>query len=259
LITPLKKCHKGEPYARRPEVEAKIVELASVSRNELVSQCIVQEKDDLCYVQSECLLYFIRNWWEERPSSSHFDRVYEHLLIRVLKLIRNAEINQTSLIQNAIVEKSSEDFIEKLAGDRKDCKYRLDYYEVNFNDAINKLRLTVRKQVLRSEIPLTTLYHEETGEPKIEVEHAVGSFDPFNASDFSSQDYRFALDEAINTLEPHEKRIIEMLRLGFPIYSQDPNDITISRAIGKSEKTIRTYRDKAFEKLRIALNGDNQI
>jgi hypothetical protein len=258
LITPLKKCKlNGEPYFRPPEIEDKIIELLSLSRDELVSRCKIQEKKDLKYVQIECLLYFIREWWEERPSSPHFNKIYELFLKRVFKYVKNAESGQTDSIQNAILEKVSEKFIDLLAGDRKDGLYRLDFYEAKFNSCLKNLRLTARKQVLRNENSLTTLCNEETGEPKAEVEHAAGSFDPFNESDFSSKDYRFALDEAINTLPPDEKRIVEMLRLGFPIDSQNQNDTTIARTIGRSEKTIRTYRDKAFGKIRIALNGDN--
>ena len=50
-----------------------------------------------------------------------------------------------------------------------------------------------------------------------------------------------------------------MLRQGFPIDSKEEDVMTIAKALGRSEKTIRTYRDKAFAALRTAMaDGDEQ-
>jgi Sigma-70, region 4 len=259
LITPLKKCNAhGELYLRRPEIEKKIGILALLSYDEIISQGSIQQESDLEYIPSECLLYFIRDWRKSKPSS-YYKKLYELLLARVSSYVRNAENGQTILIKNAILEKVSEGFISLLIDDPKDCLYRLDYYELNFNHALKNLRLSAWRQIGRDKnASTTTLYEKETGELKAEVEHAAGSYDLFNSSNLSSKDYRIDLDEAINTLEPIERQIIIMYYIdGFSIDSQDPNEITIAKVIGKYEKTVRTYRDKALKKLRIALNGEN--
>jgi DNA-directed RNA polymerase specialized sigma24 family protein len=50
-----------------------------------------------------------------------------------------------------------------------------------------------------------------------------------------------------------------MLRQGFPIDSKEPDVMTIAKALGRSEKTVRTYRDKAFAALRAAMaDGDER-
>jgi hypothetical protein len=49
-----------------------------------------------------------------------------------------------------------------------------------------------------------------------------------------------------------------MLRKGMLIDSQDPNAETISKALGKSEKTIRLNRDKAMLALKHKLKGDQK-
>lgn len=50
-----------------------------------------------------------------------------------------------------------------------------------------------------------------------------------------------------------------MLRQGVPIDSKEPDVMTIAKALGRSEKTIRTHRDKAYAALRTALlDGDHQ-
>lgn len=48
-----------------------------------------------------------------------------------------------------------------------------------------------------------------------------------------------------------------MMRQGFPIDSKEPDVMTISKVLGRSEKTVRTYRDKAFAALRAAM-GDGE-
>ena len=78
----------------------------------------------------------------------------------------------------------------------------------------------------------------------------MGGFDPFALTDYEKKDYRLKLDRAIDTLPPEQKRIIEMLRQGIPIDSEDANAVTISKALGRSEKTIRTHRDRAFDQIR---------
>ena len=47
-----------------------------------------------------------------------------------------------------------------------------------------------------------------------------------------------------------------MLRKGVPIDSKEADAVTIAKALGKSEKTIRTYRDKAFAAIRAAMSGE---
>ena len=57
------------------------------------------------------------------------------------------------------------------------------------------------------------------------------------------------LAEAISTLPEQQIAIIEMLKNEIPIDSEDPEVFTISKALGKAEKTIRLQRDQALKKL----------
>jgi hypothetical protein len=260
LINPLRKISReGKLYTRRPIIESKIIELASLSHEDLVIRCAIRQKDDPAYIPSECLLYFIRESRGNRPDT-YFKKLYRLLSERVLRCLPDgSSLNgkTTSLTKSTIREKVFGHFVELLASDRNDYSDKLDYYEINFEDALKKLRLDAQEQAWRDEKRSTTLHDEETGEPTVEVEHAAGSFDPFNASEFSSDVYRFALNEAIDTLPPLQKRIIVMLQQGFPIGPKDSNAITIAKALDKDEKTIRTHRNKAFATLHAALNGDN--
>jgi hypothetical protein len=260
LITPLRKhTRDGKLYTRRPIIESKIIELASLSRDDLVIRCAIRQRDDPAYVPSECLLFFIRERRANRPDT-YFEKLYKLLSERVLSCLPDGSMlngETTSLTKSAIREKVFGYFGELLASDRNDYSDKLDYYEINFADALKKLRLDAQEQAWQDENRSTTLHDEETSEPTAEVERAARSFDPFNTSEFSSDVYRFDLDKAIDTLPPLQKRIIVMLQRDFPIDSKDPNVITIAKTLGKSEKTIRTHRDKAYATLRAALSGEN--
>jgi DNA-directed RNA polymerase specialized sigma24 family protein len=119
------------------------------------------------------------------------------------------------------------------------------------------LRRDAQEQAWRDENRSTSLeFDEETGEPSEEVERAAGSFDWSSDSEIDGADYRFRLDAAIDALPPEQMRIIEMLRKGVPIDSKEADAVTIAKALGKSEKTIRTHRDKAFAAIRAAMSGE---
>jgi hypothetical protein len=85
-----------------------------------------------------------------------------------------------------------------------------------------------------------------SGEFSPEIEKAGGCMD-FEKY-FGSHD-RARLAEAICTLPEHQIAIIEMWKNEIPIDSQDPEVFTMSKALGKAEKTIRLQRDQALKKL----------
>jgi hypothetical protein len=262
LITPLqKRTLDGSPYTRRRIIEIKIVELASLSCDELIARCEIRQKDDPGYVPSECLLYFIRTSRTDN-SNIYFERLYKILAERILRSLpkpENLDGQTISFSKSAIREKVFERFLDLLLSDRNVYLDKLDYYEINFDSALKNLRRDAQDQVWRNENRLTTLYDEDTGEPTTAVEHAAESFDPFNASAFADDDYRSCLYTAIDTLPPQQRRIIVMILRGIPIHSKDHSVPTIAKVLGKDEKTIRKYRDKAYAVLRAALNKGEEV
>jgi hypothetical protein len=121
------------------------------------------------------------------------------------------------------------------------------------------LKLDAQEKAWKEENRNTELeVDEDSGEISAEVEQAAGSYDPFDASVLDDDFYRSRLDSAMEELSLIQNRIIEMLRQEIPIDSIDPNVITISKSLGKSEKTIRTHRNKAFARLRVLLTQGAQ-
>lgn len=256
-ISPLRKCSlNGELYERDPKVEVLLSELAILSRDELIARAAITKRSDPRYIPSECLVYFIR---ASRYDTGEvwFERLYRVLNERVLRSLPKAENpdgKTESLARGAVRDKASGRFVELLAADRAAYDDRLDYFEIRFDGALAKLRLDAQRQDWRDEKRRQPLeYDEVSGELSAAVEAAARAYDPFTTPDFDDEDYRLRLDAAIDTLPTEQRTIIHMLGQGFPIDSKEPDVMTIAKALGRSEKTIRTHRDKAFAALRSAM------
>ena len=262
MVEPLRKqTLDGKLYKRVEYIEAKLVELALLSSNDLIARCKIRRRDDTKYVPSECLLYFVRVSPMD-SSESHAEQLYKLLVERVLRGLPNAENadGTLSLSKSEIREKAFHRFVVLLARDRKCYSEKLDYFEIRFDGALANLRRDAQEQVWRDENRSTSLeIDDETGELSLEVERAGGSFDSFNVVELDTDDYRSRLNAAIETLPQGQRRIVEMIRQGIPIDSKRAGAMTIAKALKKSEKTIRTHRDKAYAALRDVLTRGDEL
>lgn len=256
MSRPLRK-HKldGTPYFRRDKVEAEIQALEIVDAVELERLAGLTQASDPRFVSSEALLYFVRNV----VAGSRRDKLTEQLLVRVARrvpLVVDSGGETVSLTRVNIREDVRDHFVDLLLSDRKQYDERLDYYEVNFNGAVAADRRDANARHWKHE-NRTAGVEGADGEVSAEVESAVGNYDPFDADELDKKVYRLLLDEAIDSLPELQRRIVVMWRQDIPIESNDPSVESISKVLGKSEKTIRTHRDKAFAtlKLRIERKG----
>jgi hypothetical protein len=263
MAMPLRKRRlSGELYERDPKVEALIAELAVLPRDGLIAQATITNRSNPRYIPSECLVHFIRASRSDN-NEAWFERLYRILMERVLRSLPRAESfdgKTESLTRGTVRDKVYSGFVELLSTDRAAYVDKLDYFEVRFDGAVASLRRDAQEQAWREENRSRPLeYDEESAELSPVVESAAGTYDPFASSDFDDLAYRLRLDAAIDALPPEQRRIIHMLRQGFPIDSKEPDVMTIAKALNRSEKTIRTYRDKAFAALRATMaKGDEQ-
>jgi hypothetical protein len=249
LVTrPLRKLKPdGSLYARREVVEAEISSLEQLDEYVLEVRCGIWPKTKDGFVSTEALLYFVRS---ANCSDTHRERLLLELLRRVQRLLPKPESGKTAALTIMNIRDEVRDkFVDLLLADQNAYDERLDYYEVNFNNALKYDRIEVSRKHWTNENRNDALGSED-GEVSAEVELAVGGYDPFDPDELDKKDYRRLLDSAIDTLPELQKRIVEMRRQDIPIDSSDPSVVTISKVLGKSEKTIRTHRDKAFAKLR---------
>jgi hypothetical protein len=263
VINPLRKRRlSGELYERDPKINALIAELAALPRDALVTRAAITKRSDPAYIPSECLIYFIRASRRDN-NEAWFERLYRILTERVLRSLPKAESQDgktESLTRGIVRDKVFGRFVQLLSADRADYIDKLDYFEVRFDGALASLRRDAQEQAWRDENRSQSLeYEEESGELSEEVETAAGAYDPFATSNFDDPAYRLRLDAAIDALPPEQSRIIHMLRQGFPIDPKDKDVMSIPKALGRSEKTVRTYRDKAFAAIRAAMaDGSEQ-
>lgn len=258
MSRPLRK-HKpdGTPYFRRDDVEAELQALASTSAAELERRASVWSAKDPEFVSAEALLYFVRN----AAPGAHRDKLTEKLLLRLARRIpavTNAGGDTVSLTKLNIREEVRDHFVDLLLNDRKQYDDRLDYYEVNFNHAVAVDRRDANARHWKHENRTAELENED-GEVSTEVESAASKYDPFDADELDKKDYRLLLDEAIDSLPEFQRRIIVMLRQEVPIESKDPSVESISKALDRSEKSIRMHRDKAYASLKLRLERKGKM
>lgn len=258
MARPLRKTKlDGTPYYRRDVVEAEINEIAALSVTELVRRAALWPSSASGFVSPEALMYFVRSL----PEGVHRDKLTEHLLGRVtrrLPPVNDAGGQTESLTRMNIREDVLDRFVDLLLSDRAEYDGRLDYYEVNFYQAIAKARLDASTRHWTHENRNDVLGSDEM-EVSDRVEAAAGNYEPFGADELDKKDYRLMLDDAIDSLPEFQRRIVEMLRQEIPIESKDPSVDSISKVLGKTEKTIRTHRDKAFASLRTRLERKGRI
>lgn len=257
VVTPLRKqLHSGELYKRDSKIEALIAEFTVFPRDELIIKAEITNRSDVKYIPSECLLYFIRASRHDN-NDVWFERLYRILIERVLRSLQKVEYpddETESLDYSDIRDMVYSRFVDLLAEDRTTYVDKLDFFEVRFDCAVANLRRDAQRKVWRNKKRFQPLEDDdETNELSLQVERAAGAFDLPDAPDLDDPAYRSAFDAAIMTLPAEQARIIHMMRLGFPIDSKEPDVMTIAKALGRSEKTIRTYRDKAFTALRAAM------
>jgi DNA-directed RNA polymerase specialized sigma24 family protein len=259
LIVPLTKRRKGgTPYLRPDNIEALLLALASLPRDELLERARIRDRKDSGYIPSECLVHFVRASRGDN-SDAWFERLYKILLERVLRALPRAEVsgNTASLVIETIRNAASDRFVELLAKDRREADERLDFFEVRFDLAIKRLRLDAQERAWREEARGDPM-DADSGEAEVEAVAATAD-DPFEANIFSDPLFRDRVYLAIDDLPPEQSRTMHLLLLGWPIHSNDPAIMTIAKALGCSDRSVRNYRERAMKTLAALFNpGDDQ-
>ncbi|WP_420141218.1 DNA-binding response regulator [Sphingomonas sp.] len=259
MIIPLTKRRKdGTPYLRPDNIEALLQALADLPRDELLERAAIRDRKDPLYVPTECLLYFVRASRRDN-SDAWFEKLYRIFLERVLRALPRAEAsgNTASLLKEKIRNAVSDRFVELLAKDRNEPDERLDFFEVRFDLAIKRLRLDAQGRAWREEErsdPLDADTDVSEGEAG-----AAGAEYPFEANIISDPRFRDRVYLAIDNLPPEQSRTMHLLMLGWPIHSNDPTVMTIAKALGCSDRSVRNYRERALNTLVALFNpGDDQ-
>lgn len=259
MIEPLRKTTlDGQPYARPTLIQSRLGDLLKQPREKILEVARIRDRNAPGYVPSECLVHLLRAARRDNREQ-WFNVLYGELLERILRQLPKADSSDgitRSLKNEAIRDGILGRVGELIAADRSDYSLALDYFEIRFDSALANLKKDAQNRAWRQENRNETLeFDDRTGELPADIERAAGSFDPLDADRLDDTAYRSRLYEAIDALPKEQSRIIHMLLEGFPIDSKEPGVVTISSTLERVEKTIRTYRDKAYATLREVL-GD---
>lgn len=260
VVKPLTKCRSdGTPYTRRADVEQALVTLTMQPREDIVAALKIRDTLSPHYIKSECIVYLIRNTRDDNDDG-YFNELYRELMRRLasaLPRVSGEPADRSEDIHAAAGrERVRDTLVAKLIEDRTEPGSALDYFEVMFAGAIAALRATsmhkARKHALRTH-PIEA--DEETNEPSLAVERAVGSLDLEEELLSDDPVYRLRVADAIKSLPDKHRRVIELILREMPIASSDDSVLTIQKMIGvKSEKTVRNRRDEAYQMIREALS-----
>ncbi|MDD5198210.1 MAG: hypothetical protein PHC88_00275 [Terrimicrobiaceae bacterium] len=258
-VHPLTK-RKGDKnlYLRPPAIEKKISESLTSSVERIGEDCGIADPEHHSYIPSEVIVHLLRGNKIPHNHRCH-ESLWKVLMERVLKQIgcmRDPE-SPLSAREDTVRAYVIDRLVNLLLKDREKPSARLDFFEVRFGVAIKALETDGERKYQREKDTRAPLeIDSESGEISSKAERSAGSFDPTDPNKLDDPNYRKRLDQAINQLEPMQKNIIHLLRLGYPIESKDPNERSISTTLGRVEKTIRNQRDKAFSTLRDLLREE---
>ncbi len=263
-VKALTKCRSdGTLYTRRTDVEEALARLIEQSREEIIAALKIRDTSSPLYVKSECIVYLIRDTRHDNDES-YFNDLYRELMRRLssaLPRVAGERIDVSESVHAADARDRVKDtFVRKLIEDRAEPGSALDYFEVMFAGAIAALRTTSMHRARRLAARTEAIEAgQETNEPSLAVERAVGSLDLKEELLSDDPIYRSRVADAIRSLPDKLRRVVELIMRDMPIDSSDDSVMTIRKAIAvKSEKTVRNRRDEAYRLIRQALSiGDD--
>ncbi len=255
---PLKSKDKlGTPFTRPPEIEAWLARLELVDAAARLRAFAVASRKSSGYVPSEALTYFLRRA-HATGVKDEFKQIFGLLMKRVGQSLLATVSDSRMVGVQGIREEIMGRFAERIA---KDCNGRfamLDFFEVRFDLAFARFRKSVLRQIGPSSVltePLST-DGEDGQDISREVEEAAADFLGGDPKKIDDPAFRLELDAAIDGLPDDQRRVVGLLRQGFPTHSEDPNIMTISKMLNCDPRTVRNRKARAYKTLRAALGGD---
>jgi DNA-directed RNA polymerase specialized sigma24 family protein len=269
--TPLtRKKANGQVLTRRSSVEEQITQVIGQKSEEVRKRVRIKDSDDGQFLSAECLVYLARDA-QRRGDSALLRVVWEALTARVWPFVEsNLRTLGSDYAEDGVVKVTSDMGNEILDLDSD----RGDFLQVSFWTTIKRraidefrrqLRIAKRDQKLTSldaipgEEGHSSSYGDEEHEFTSPPAFASAAKDPLEQLESAEDEalaekshaHKLALAEgALASLPEHIRRAyILHVREGWPIESKNPNEPTISAALGKTPRTIRNYLEEAEERL----------
>lgn len=257
MARPLTKVNKttGKLYQRRSHVEALIEVIVALDRASAVKRLAIRDRKHSEYVPSEVLVHLLRETRQDNRSD-HFEQLYRLLFNRIegtlLSAVADSQYRNADEIRMEIISHLA----EQVTLDQQHPAENLDIYEINFDAALHNLKIDYLRKLGPQRLKTGPLEDAQTGEVSADVEAAAQSFLGHVSNKFDDPAFRSALAAAIDALPDDERKVVGLLFQGLPIDAKDAKTVTIARTLNCTGRTVQNRRDKAFEKLRKALQSE---
>lgn len=237
-IKPLtkRKTETGELYTRRPETELQVGRVSTLEAAQILDLLKHTQRDSADYLLDETIVYLLR---DSSLDTNFQEALYAELNRRLWKLLKKfykrfdnpADFEDFGQkVEFAILKK-----IFDLSTDAA------DYAQVNFGDfAVKTAKVAWRGELVKINRENELFYQPtETDESKFdELENK------FSAND-ALTDYTLMLKEGLAKLPPNTMLVAELILDGWQIESKDSSEMTISRKLDVSSRTIRNWLKEA--------------
>lgn len=234
-IKPLtKKTKQGELYVRRADAELQIEKILTLEKPQVLEMLsATKRRDEADYLLDETLIYLFR---EARISKDDelSNQIYSELNRRIWKLFLKfrSNFNEQSDFED-FGQKIEMAILRKLIDTDSN---RADFAQVQFGSFVISEAKSVWKQNLAAinkdkEFLHTPREDDETGANELE-NLAVGEL---------AKDKKMIVREGLRKLSTEHRLVAAMMLDGFQIESKDENELTISKHLGVSSRTIRNW------------------
>lgn len=243
-LTPLTKKRKsGQLYVRRLPTTQRLLELAGLSRDEILGRLNQRDHQHPGFVETECIVYLLREANRQGNRSDWFNRLIEHLDLRLDQNLRWAISYSAVRDAESLREDIKQEFYVLLARGLRDEPDRLDPFEVFFDKAFAALRTNFLNKARRPE-------HRETGMVDGKLDDGQDGEDeraepePENAMRLNEIElslFRSQASALIDALPDKEKRAVTLVLQGHHVEASYPDKPSVAEICGVDVRTINNW------------------
>ena len=227
-----KRTKQGEIYIRRADAELQIEKALTLEKPQISAMLAGNKRrGEADYLLDETLVYLFR---EARAAGDDelFNRLYIELNRRVWKLFLKFRATFKSQADfEEFGQKTETAILRKLLDTASD---KADFAQAQFGSFV----IAEAKSVWKQNLAAIKRDQEFIETPREDDETGADELENLAGSDFSDE-RKMIIREGLRKLSPEQQTIAAMLLDGFQIESKDENELTISRHLGVSSRTIR--------------------
>ncbi len=259
MIRPLaRKKLDGTPYTRPAAVEAGIVAVLELARDEKLRRARIRDRKDPGWLTPEVLVYLIRDALRSSDANLAVD-LLEQLSRRCVGVLHRKIPDATPRadeIRHAVLEEFQELFLRDLAAAPSGAT-ELDFFEVRFNKKFRDLLLDVKAKVLpkaEGRVPVPEVDADDANTDELDVAAALAE----KTRGEMGPETRMDLQRALATLPDDLRRTLAIHFVWeLDIESGDPTRETVATVLKMSGRAVRKRMNKALKLLREQLGADH--